>query len=50
MYTLNITVDNIQRQTKLIHNLYKDSLDNILDNNIDNIVAKIIYTKPELFK
>ncbi len=47
MCTLNITVEDIQRQIERIHNLYKDSLDNIFDNNIDNIMAKIIYTKPE---
>ncbi len=43
---LNISVRNIQGQTESIHNLYKDSLDNILDSDINDIVAKTIYTKP----
>ncbi len=47
MCILNITVDDIQGQTKLVHNPYKDSLDDILDSNVNNIMAKTIYTKPE---
>ncbi len=44
MRTLNIIIGDTQRQTKPIHNPYKDSLDNILDSNIDNIVAKTVHT------
>ncbi len=50
MRTLNIIVGDTKEQTKLIHNLYKDNLDDILDSNIDNIVAKTIHTKSELLK
>ncbi len=46
MCTLNITVGDTLGQIKPIYNLYKDSLDDILDNNIDNIVTKTIHTKP----
>ncbi len=46
MRTLNITVGDTQGQTELIHDPYKDSLDDILDSNIDDIVAKTIHTKP----
>ncbi len=46
MRTLNIMVGDTQEQTKAIHNLYKKRLDDILDSNIDNIVAKTIHTKP----
>lgn len=46
MRTLNIIINNIQEETKLTHNLYKDSLNDILDNNIDKIMAKTVYTKP----
>ncbi len=46
MHALNIIIGDTQGQSEPIHNLYKDSLDDILDSNIDNIVAKIIYTKP----
>lgn len=31
----------------LVYDLYKDSLNNILDSNVDNIVAKTVYTKPK---
>lgn len=40
---LNITVNSTQGQTKPIHNPYKDSLDNILDSNVDNIMAITVY-------
>lgn len=42
MHTLNIKVNNIQGQTKPVHDLYKDSLDDIMDSKIDNIMAKIV--------
>ena len=50
MRTLNIIVSNIQGQTKPVYNLYKNNLDNILDSNIDSIVAKIAHTKSGLLK
>ena len=50
MHTLNITVGNTQGQTKPIHNLYKGSLDNDLDSNINNIMAKFIHIKPRLLR
>ena len=46
MRALNITLGDTQRQTKSIHDQYKDSVDDILDSNVDDIVAKTIYTKP----
>ncbi len=46
MRALNITVGDTQRQTEPIHDPYKDSLDNILDSDIDDIVAKTIHIKP----
>ncbi len=46
MRALNITVEDTQGQTEPIHDPYKDNLDNILDSNIDNIMAKTIHTKP----
>ena len=45
MHTFNITIGNIYGQTKPIHDPYKDSLDDVLDSNIDNIVAKTIHIK-----
>lgn len=45
MYAFNIRVSNIQSQIELVSNSYKDSLDNTLDNNINYIMAKIVYTK-----
>lgn len=50
MHTLNIIVGNIQGRIELVHNLYKNSLNNILDSNIDNIMAKTVYIKPEPLK
>ncbi len=46
MRALNITVGDTQRQIEPVHNPYKDSLDNILDSDIDNIMAKTVYIKP----
>ncbi len=46
MRAFNITVGDTQGQTEPIHNPYKDSLDDILDSDIDDIMAKTIYTKP----
>ncbi len=45
MRALNITVGDTQGQTKPIHDPYLDSLDNNLDSDIENIVAKTIHTK-----
>lgn len=50
MHTLNIIVDDIQKWTEPSYDLYKNSLDNILDNNINDIMAKIVYTKSKLLK
>ena len=47
---LNIKIGDTQRQIKPIHNLYKKVLNSILDGNIDNIMAEIIYTKLGLIK
>lgn len=47
MRVFNIKVGNTQGQTKLVHNPYKDSLNNILDSNIEDIGPKIVYTKLE---
>lgn len=41
---LNIKTKDIQRQTELVHDSYKNSLDNVIDSNIDDIVASIINT------
>ncbi len=46
MRALNITVEDTQGQTESIHDPYKDSRDDILDSDIDDIVAKTIHTKP----
>ena len=46
----NIRVYNTQRQTKSVHDINKDSLDNILDINIDDIMIKIVYPKPRPLK
>ena len=46
MYILNIIVSNSQRHTKPVYNPYKDSLDNILNSNVDNIVFITVYIKP----
>ncbi len=46
MHALHITVGDTKGQTEPIHNPYEDSLDNILDSNLDDIVAKTVYIKP----
>lgn len=48
MRTLNVKIKNTQGQIKLIHNFYKNSLDDILDSNIDNVVASTINTNLSL--
>lgn len=48
MHIFHIKISNIEEQTKLFHNLYKDNLSNILNSNINNIVSKIIFTKSKL--
>lgn len=47
MCIFNITINNTQGYYKPVQDLYKDSLDNVLDSNIENIVANTINTKPE---
>lgn len=42
MRILNIKAKNTKKETKLIYDFYKDSLNNILDSNIDNILANTI--------
>ena len=42
MQALNIKVEDTLRQTELVHDPYKDSLNNVLNSNIDDIVASII--------
>lgn len=42
MQALNIKIRDIQGQTKPIHDFYINNLDNILNYNINNIVANII--------
>lgn len=43
MHALNIKEKNTQRQTKPVFNLYKDSLEDIIDSNVNNrvLVRKI---------
>ena len=43
---LNIKVGDISGQTEPIHNPYKDNLDNVLDSNIDDIVASTTNINP----
>lgn len=50
MHTLNIRVSNTQSQIELVYNLHKDSLDNILNSNIDKFMAKFVFTKLELLR
>lgn len=50
MRIFNIKIGDIQRQIMPICNLYKNNLNNILDSNIDNIMAETIYIKPGLIK
>lgn len=45
MRALNVKIDNTQGQTKPVYDLYQNSLDNILDSNINNIVLKIVLIK-----
>lgn len=44
MQALNIKVKNIPRQTEPVYDPYKNSLNNILNSNIDNILASTINT------
>lgn len=46
MHTFNIKISNIQEQTKLVHNLHKNCLNNILNSNINNIIFNIVLIKP----
>lgn len=50
MHILNIIINNTKKHSESAHDLCKNSLNNILDNNIDDILAKIIYTKSRLLK
>lgn len=42
LWALNIKTKDIQGQAELVYDSYKDSLDNILNSIIDDIVASII--------
>ena len=46
MQTLNIKVGDTLGQTKPVYDPYKDSLDDVLDNNINDRVASTIDTNP----
>ena len=46
MWAPNIKVEDTPGQMELVYNPYKNSLDNILDSNIHNIVASIINMNP----
>lgn len=50
MHNLNIRVSKIKKYTKLVDDLYKNSLNNILNSNINNIMAKIVHIKLKLLK
>ena len=50
MRVLNIKVGNTPGQTELVYDLYKDSLDDVLDNDINNIVASKININPCLLR
>lgn len=50
MRAVNIWVSNTQSHIKPVHDWYKDSLNNILPSNIDDIVAKIVHIKLELLR
>ena len=50
MRTLNRKVGNTLRKTEPVYDPYKNSLDNILDSNIDDIVASTIDTNPCLLR
>lgn len=50
MRGLNLEIKDAQRQIKPVHDSYKNSLDNILNGNIDNIVASRINKNPCLLK
>lgn len=45
MYTFNIRVGNILGYTEPVQDPYNDSLNNILDSNIDDIMSQTIQTK-----
>lgn len=46
MQAVNIKVEDTQGQTKPIYDLYKDSLDDVLNNNINDTMARIIDMNP----
>ncbi len=46
MRALNIKAEDTQRQTETIHDPCMDSLDYVLDSNINDTVASIIDTNP----
>lgn len=50
MHTLNIRAKNTLEQIKIIYYLYKNSLNNIMKRNIDDIIIKKMYIKPGLLK
>ncbi len=50
MRALNIKAEDTQGQTEPVHDLYKDSLDNVLDSDINDTVASTIHTNACLLK
>ena len=50
MLALNIKVEDTSGQTELIHNPYKDSLDDVLDGDINDTAASTIDTNPWLLR
>lgn len=49
MRTLNIGMEEIQKEIEPVHNLYRNSPNDILDGDIDNIMANTVNTKLDLF-
>ena len=50
MRALNIKAEDTQEKTEPVHDSYKDSLDDILDSDINNIVASTIDTNSCLLR
>ncbi len=50
MRALNIKAGDTQGQKEPVHDPYKDSLDDVLDSDIDDIVASTIDTNPCLLR
>ena len=50
MCALNIKVEDILGQTEPVHDLFKNSCDDVLDSNINDIVASTINMNPCLLR